>query len=221
MHLPWRDVVTLFPGFPATGPPISTSITDREAGELGRLAAGQQVLEVGSAYGFSAVTMALAGGQVTAVDPHGQLGSYDVMLANLAAYHVTGQVEIIKEPSAAALPWLAGEQALFGLVFIDGDHTAAAVYRDITLALPLLAPGGTLACHDLTETCCCPGVRVACNEMFPGGPDDLIDSLAIYVIPLYLVSDRKGEEAALAASGPRLHRVWCMEDGGELRHWDR
>lgn len=64
MHMPWRDVSL------DEGPFISTSVTVREAAELAGFADGQAVLEIGSAFGYPAVMMALAGGQVTAIDPH-------------------------------------------------------------------------------------------------------------------------------------------------------
>jgi predicted O-methyltransferase YrrM len=165
MHLPWRDVA------PGAGPAISTSVTDAEAAMLGRLAAGRQVLEVGSASGYSAVVMALAGADhIVAVDPHTWIpGSYEAMLANLAAYQVTDRVEIIREYSQSALPQLAGEDARFGLVFVDGDHSADAARHDLRWALKLLKPGGVLAVHDYLEDCCCPGVREAADGMFGEG----------------------------------------------------
>ena len=164
MHLAWRDVA------PGDGPAISTSVTAAEAAELGRLAEGREVLEIGSAYGYSAVVMALAGAHVTAVDPHNWIGgSYEVMLANLAAYGVDGRVQVIREPSQVVLPWLARECAAFGLVFVDGDHAAAAARHDIRWGLQLLDPGGTIAVHDYLEDCCCPGVREAADGIFPGG----------------------------------------------------
>ena len=176
MHLPWRDVA------PGDGPPISTSVTAAEAAELARLAAGREVLEVGSAFGYSAVVMALAGGQVTAVDPHTWIpGSLEAMLANLAAYGVADRVEIIKEPSQAVLPWLAREGMAFGLVFVDGDHAAQAARHDIRWALQLLGPGGTIAVHDVLETCCCPGVGEAAAMLFPEG-GTLTDSM-LTVVP--------------------------------------
>jgi predicted O-methyltransferase YrrM len=164
MHLAWRDVA------PGDGPAISTSVTAAEAAELARLAEGREVLEIGSAYGYSAVVMALAGAHVTAVDPHNWIdGSYEAMLANLAAYGVDGRVQVIREPSQAVLPWLAREGAAFGLVFVDGDHAAAAARHDIRWSLQLLDPGGTIAVHDYLEDCCCPGVREAADGIFPEG----------------------------------------------------
>ena len=176
MHLPWRDVA------PGDGPAISTSVTAAEAAELARLAEGHTVLEVGSAYGYSAVVMALAGAKVTAVDPHTWIpGSLQAMQANLGAYGVTDRVEIIKEPSQSVLPWLARQGLAFGLVFVDGDHAAQTARHDIRWGLQLLDPGGTIAVHDVLETCCCPGVGEAAAMMFPDG-GTMIDSM-LTVVP--------------------------------------
>ena len=51
---------------------------------------------------------------------------------------------------------------------------------DVEAARKLLADGGVLACHDLGEDCCCPGVRAALDALFPAGPDEQVDTLAIY-----------------------------------------
>lgn len=37
----------------------------------------------------------------------------------------------------------------FDIVFIDGLHEAKQVYKDITNALDILEPGGTIVCHDM------------------------------------------------------------------------
>jgi predicted O-methyltransferase YrrM len=172
MHLPWRDV-------PAglASPLISTSLTANETQALARLAPGKDVLEVGSAFGFSACVMALAGARhVTAVDPHGWLGSYGAMVSNLDKCGVADVVTIVLGVSPAALDGLGP----FGLVFIDGDHGAAAVMADVEAARKVLTSGGVLACHDLGEDCCCPGVRQALDALFPAGPSELVDTLAIY-----------------------------------------
>jgi predicted O-methyltransferase YrrM len=172
MHLPWRGMP------PAEGAqPISTSLTGNEAQALASLATGRDVLEVGSAFGFSACVMALAGARhVTAVDPHTWLNSHEAMAANLTACGVTGQVTVIRGTSPDALDGLGP----FGLVFIDGDHGTAAVHADVEAALKVLGSGGVLACHDLGEDCCCPGVRAALETLFPDGPSEQVDTLAIY-----------------------------------------
>jgi predicted O-methyltransferase YrrM len=172
MHLPWRDV-------PAglASPLISTSLTAAESNRLAELAAGKDVLEVGSAFGFSACVMALAGARhVTAVDPHTWLNSHEAMTANLDACGVAGQVTVVRGTSPGALDGLGP----FGLAFIDGDHGAAAVMADVEAARKVLGSGGVLACHDLGEDCCCPGVRHALDALFPAGPSELVDTLAIY-----------------------------------------
>jgi predicted O-methyltransferase YrrM len=177
MHLPWRDVA------PGDGPAISTSIASDEAAVLARLAASAgDVLEIGSAFGYSAIVMALAGARVTAVDPHTWIpDSLAGMERNLAAYEydMAEPVAILAEPSGSAMSMFAAEGTRFGLVFIDGDHSYAAVRSDVAGALKILRPGGVLACHDYGEDCCCPGVRQALDEAFPSGPDELTGSLFV------------------------------------------
>jgi predicted O-methyltransferase YrrM len=170
MILPWRNVSL------AGGPDILSSVTDAETAKLQELATDAgEVLEVGSAYGYSAIAMALAGAHVTAVDPHAgeNPGSLGMMRANLDAYGVADRVTVIAEPSQQALPKL--EAGTFGLVFIDADHREPAVTHDVTWALKLLRPGGTLACHDLDEGSC-PGVRAALDKLFDH-PEPTVDTL--------------------------------------------
>jgi predicted O-methyltransferase YrrM len=175
MHLPWRDVA------PGDGPAISTSVQPEEAAALARLAsAAGDVLEIGSAFGYSAIVMALAGARVAAVDPHTWIpDSLAGMERNLAAYGVADQVAILAETSLSVMSTFAEEGTRFGLVFIDGDHSYPAVRSDVTAALKILRPGGVLACHDYGEDCCCPGVRQALDEAFPAGPDELTGSLFV------------------------------------------
>jgi SAM-dependent methyltransferase len=163
------------------GPVIMTSVSGEEADELARLARDRTVLEVGSAFGYSATVMALAGARVTAIDPHrGEtwLGdTFTAMEANLQTHGVRDQVEILPELSYVAMPQLTHGKRRFDLVFIDGDHTYDAVRADVANALNLVAPDGIIACHDYGEDCCCPDVRRALDSMFPGGPDKLTGTL--------------------------------------------
>lgn len=201
MFLPWRPVLLAGGSVPA----ISTSVTAAETTELRRMAAqttvaqwrrahpgdadeedarfaprAAAILEVGSAFGYSAIAMALANplAHVTAVDPHaGELpGSLPVMRANLAAYDVADRVTVVAEPSQTALPRL--ELGAYDLVFIDADHREPAVTHDVTWALKLLRPGGMLACHDLDEGSC-PGVRAALDKLFDH-PVPAVDTLFTY-----------------------------------------
>jgi len=184
MFLPWRPV--LLAGGPV--PAISTSVTEAETAELQRHVAQpdfQRILEVGSAFGYSAIAMALANSNVhvDAVDPHNQLGShpiaggsFEVMTGNLEAYGVADRVTIMVEPSQIALPKL--ELGSYDLVFIDADHVEDAVHHDVTWALKLLRAGGWLCCHDLDEGSC-PGVRAALDRLFDH-PQPTVDTLFIY-----------------------------------------
>lgn len=165
-HRPW-DLLSPAPG---PGPLIATSVTRDEAAALGRLAAGRNVLEVGSAYGFSAIVMALAGARVTAVDWHADIaGSREAMEAAISAYEVGDRVEILAGPSQHFLPCLAGGGHLFDLVFIDSDHSGDAIRHDIQWGLKLLAPGGVLAVHDYGEDCHCPAVKLVADELLGRG----------------------------------------------------
>jgi predicted O-methyltransferase YrrM len=171
MKLDWRDVA------PGDGPAISTSLTAAETDELRRLAKDADVLDVGSAFGYSSVAMALAGARVVAVDPHAWLQSLGIMVANLAAYNVSDRVDIRAAQSRAVMVQLVEERRFFDLVWIDGDHEAPAVAHDVEWGRKLLKPTGTLAVHDYGEDTC-PGVRQALDAW--KSPPRLVDTLAIY-----------------------------------------
>jgi predicted O-methyltransferase YrrM len=184
MGLPWRPVLLA----PGPVPAISTSVTEAETAKLQELAAhATDILEVGSAFGYSAIAMALANpaAHVTAIDPHNQLGSHpiaggsrEVMAGNLEAYGVADRVTMLVTTSQQALPGL--ELGSFDLVFIDADHVEAAVAHDVTWALKLLRGGGVLACHDWEEWTC-PGVKAALEKLL-GPPPELTDTLAVYQV---------------------------------------
>lgn len=173
IQLVWRDIAI------DDGQPINTSLTLAETAELQRLAKDGDVLEIGSAYGYSTVALALVAKSVVAVDPHLTHGSEGDLNANLRAYGVREKVDVRVGYSQAILPALhydANRQ--FDLVWIDGDHSANAVEHDVTWALKLLKPGGHIACHDYNEVTC-PGVRTTLDKLF-GGPGELTDTLAVY-----------------------------------------
>lgn len=168
------------------GPPISTSLTQAETDELVRLARGvaamaidARVVEIGSAFGYSAIAMALTGACVLSIDPHDGLHSFDVFHHNLRAYGVADRVEVRVGRSQDILPTL--HTRYYGLVFIDGDHGYEAVRYDLWMARQLVKPyGAVIACHDYGEETC-PGVRMALDEWRP--PDHLVDTLAVYGDP--------------------------------------
>lgn len=167
VRLPWR--------IPSFGPPIETSLTERETLDLQRLAALKRVLEIGAAFGYSTVIMAEVALKVTSVDPHLVHASLDAMARNLDQYGVTGRVRRLVGTSLQMLPALAPAQ--FDLIFVDGDHTAAGVTYDLAQAQRLAAAGGVLAFHDWNEETC-PDVRQVLEAWRQ--PDYIVDTLAVY-----------------------------------------
>jgi predicted O-methyltransferase YrrM len=160
MVLPWRGV-----RLTGEGPEIQTSLTAKEVAELRKLAMGRVVLEIGSAYGYSAIAMALAGAShVFAIDPHTGHDSLAEMRANLVRYGCEDKVTILAARSQPVLPDLRRTGAKFGLVFIDGDHSEEAVRHDIFWARKLLPPSGWLALHDFGEESCA-GVTGALHDL--------------------------------------------------------
>ncbi|HEX7996709.1 MAG TPA: class I SAM-dependent methyltransferase, partial [Streptosporangiaceae bacterium] len=103
MQLIWRDVAI------GDGPPINTSLTLDETAKLQELAKDGDVLEIGSAYGYSTCALALVAKSVTAVDPHTGHGSYYELQANLNAYGVNDRVQIVQARSQDVLPRMAGD----------------------------------------------------------------------------------------------------------------
>lgn len=175
MHLPWRPVVAA-----VDGPPILTSLTEREAAHLAGLSLGAKVLEVGAAYGFSTVTLALQASEVVSIDPHNTHLSYEILCNNLVQYRVADKVDVRRQMSQQALPELLATGYTFDLIFIDGDHTAAGCGHDIEWALKLIAPGGTIAVHDVMETCCCPEVQPMADLLL--GAYEVIDTMGVVKI---------------------------------------
>lgn len=161
MKLPWRPL-RLSPDLPA----ISTSLTYREAEELRRLAAGKTVLEIGSAYGFSTITMAKVAERVVSVDHHEHMKSADQLQLNLARHGVSDKVKVIVGNSKKILPTL--EPSQFDMVFIDGDHSTFGIQSDIISSLKLVKLEGCIAAHDYREDTC-PEVAPVVDHYFPSG----------------------------------------------------
>jgi len=173
VKLEWRPVSI------GDGPPISTSLTLSEAKALRRLAKGKVVLEVGSAYGFSTVTMAQVAGHVDAVDPHIALNSLNQIIHNLSQYPGTADKVTLKlNYSEDVLPWLQDDS--YDLAFIDGDHAEMWAAHDIQHALRLVRPGGVIAVHDYGEDTC-PAVQGVCDALLPDGT--LTDTLWVWTKP--------------------------------------
>lgn len=153
ISLPWRLQSPV-----GREPAIETSLTEREAACLQRLAAARTVLEVGAAYGFATVVMASKARYVITIDRHdAHRGSLEALRSNLRSHSRDRVVTVLVGDSLAVLPLLVAQ---FDLVFLDGSHRFAGLWADLQQAERLLAPGGQIAVHDYEEQSC-PDVRPA------------------------------------------------------------
>lgn len=183
MHLPWRDLNPA-PSWqlPESHRDIHTSLTPDERDALATLAYGNDVLEIGSAYGFSTIAMALGGAtSIVAVDPHTWCSppTLQNMRDNLVAYGVEDRVTMIEDTFFNAVAQFKGDRR-FDLVFIDGDHSYSTVKFDFQNAHNLLRPNAIIACHDYLELCCCDEVKTALDTLMPAGPTYTVDTMAVY-----------------------------------------
>jgi predicted O-methyltransferase YrrM len=115
-------------------------------------------VEIGSARGRSACFIGMAlkengRGKLFAIDPHRQTSwndfqsndTFDIINHNLAALHVTSEVEIVRMTSEeAAKVW----SRQIDMIFIDGDHSYEGIKRDWELFLPYLTTFGIAILHD-------------------------------------------------------------------------
>lgn len=187
--MPWRDVAP-YPGAPV----VQTSLLAEDAGELARLAPGRKVLEIGSAYGYSAAVMMHAGARyLLGIDPHGWLPySRRVWSALLSPFPTA---HMVPAPAEAVAPTLLDDGERFGLIFVDGDHAAPAVEHDVKAAMQLLAAGGVVAVHDYLEDCCCPDVRTVLDRLYPG-QGRVIGSMWVWESPVALDGTETNSEPA-------------------------
>lgn len=155
---------------------ILTAISRDEAAALRRLARGGDVLEVGSAYGFSAILMARAGAKVVTIDSHEGVNadSLATLDANVRACGVAERVFPMTGRSIAALGLLLRSGARFDGVFVDGGAEDTAT--DAACGWALLRPGGWLARHDYREERSGLVARDL-DTLFPDGPDEVVRTL--------------------------------------------
>lgn len=157
-------------------------LTVAEGTELAEMAAGKNVLEIGSYCGRSTVCLAQKANAVYAVDTFDGRGTamegdtFPLFKKNLKRFGVDGRVHPLVGTSAAILPNLP---PTFDAVFIDGSHDYESVKRDAELARAVLRPGGLLAFHDCSEND--PDVRRAVGGLIRAGAEVLrqVDSLVV------------------------------------------
>jgi len=113
------------------------------------------ILEIGTHRGVSATLLALAlhhsGARekklvsVDVFDVNRENGLGQTPAARMKAMGFAGFVEFVQ---ADSVDHLRRCREKYDLIFLDGDHRAPAVYREIPAALKLLNPGGVILLHD-------------------------------------------------------------------------
>jgi len=164
-------------------PYILTAIRPEEIEALCKLAAGNRVLEIGGAHGYSAIMMARARAkEVISIDDHNGktwLGdTLKIMAENISTFAPAERINIIPELDSVALPRLYYYGEKFDLVFVDGGETFSSIWLDIGYGQLLLNKGGTIAVHDYDHSLY-PEKKVACDLMWPDGPTELVTTLFV------------------------------------------
>lgn len=137
---------------------IKGFLAKSEGCTLAELAVECDVLEIGALFGRSTIALASTARHVTSVDPHhGETlvnlykneDSLPTLRANLIAAGLMDRVTIVVARIEQVVNRFRDSQ--FDLIFVDGDHSAAACLRDYEIAARLVRPGGTIAIHDYGE----------------------------------------------------------------------
>lgn len=128
----------------------SIPIVDRETGRfLSVLVSAlrpKNILEIGTAFGYSALWMARAqgpGGRILTIDP--DRSRTDIAAEFFRKAGVSERIEIVNRPALDVLPELRPDS--FDFVFIDALKEEYADY--LRLAVPLLKRGGMIAADNL------------------------------------------------------------------------
>lgn len=163
-------------------------LEEDEGQELRRISHGKDVLEIGSYCGRSTIWIAKAAKTVTCVDYWDgratavPCNTLDEFKRNVSSYGVDHKVSIVAPD--AVLP-----AESYDLVFIDGDHSEAAVKADIEKALLSIRPGGLIAFHDYKSKDD-PGVESAVDGFLASGAELLntVNTLAVVRPPVSVPS---------------------------------
>lgn len=160
----WPSVVQETEGLGITTAAEGVNPGDRRAlYHLVRALRPAAVLEIGTHVGASTAHL-VAGMRRNATDASPALVSVDLADVNDPEHRIWERagsrfapVELIRRMGAAdwvrfvtspSLEFLRETRDSFDLIFLDGDHSAATVYREVPAALARLNPGGVLLLHD-------------------------------------------------------------------------
>jgi predicted O-methyltransferase YrrM len=155
---------------------IPSSTTEAECLRLAELARGRRVLEIGTYFGRSTVSLASTAVAVHTIDVHpaDEISGDDTLaglMQNLDRYELRQKVVVHVGFSQLILPLL--KPASFELAFLDAQHQREPVEEDLERLLPLLRPGGVIAFHDYGV----PGVEHR-GRWDPFGVTEVVDEFA-------------------------------------------
>ena len=114
---------------------------------------GDCVMEIGSLRGNSAFLMSLAleasGSEsaLVSIDPHIEQ-PWNAEHVRIALRQLGQERRLVQIPLISDSAWKLLRPESAGLIFVDGDHSAVQVAREIDRYADLLAPGGCLVFHD-------------------------------------------------------------------------
>lgn len=143
-----------------------------ELAKLVELAAGRDVLEIGSYRGLSAWGMAISAKTLTCIDTfksatNGQRQT-DGFTTMEAFENATRRFTNVR-----SFVGLSSEVKIIGdfdMIFLDATHTFEEVKADIERWWPRLRPGGVFAMHDYGHSAF-EGVKLAADEFFGPAPE--------------------------------------------------
>lgn len=199
--LAWREMAPI-PSQPELS--VWTSLTAAEVAALRVNASERQVLEIGTAFGFSTLALASTAEHVWTIDPHDREpapglwgledaeamaryrdGTQSAAERNLDRAGLRERVTLCRGYSQDLLregqplsEHLAGR---VDFAFIDGDHRYAICLEDLRNCERLLARPGVIAVHDYGEGAN-PEVRPAVNDWLAGREMTLVDTLALVAL---------------------------------------
>ncbi len=73
---------------------------------------------------------------------------YGATYSPAEATHRLGLDDYVQFTRASATSFMQSAENRYDLIFLDGDHSAGAVYRELCAALRILNPGGSILLHD-------------------------------------------------------------------------
>lgn len=172
-----------------------------------RALAPRSVLEIGTHIGASTLYIGRAlrangdGGEATTVDildvnrDEGPWKRAGLAMPPRKLAAAAGCESAIRFAVAPSLQWMRTTAERFDFIFLDGDHSAQAVYQEVAAALARLNPAGTILLHDY----------------YPGGntlfPDDNL------ILGPYRALERIQRETPALAVLPLANLPWPTKQG--------